>query len=129
MKVFLSHARKDEGSARTLRQCLEREGFSVWTPEDHILPGENWAKKMAKGLDQAELMVFLLTPRAFESDSLRRDFEFALGSQKYEGRVFSVLVGPTMQAGKDVPWILLRLPHIQVESIGEFPQAAKEINK
>lgn len=129
MKIFLSHARKDDYLARELGQRLEREGFSVWISEEQISPGENWAKKVAKGLDESELMVILLTPNAFESDSLRWNLEFALGSKKYADRVFSVLVGPTMQAGKDVPWILLTLPHRQVESVKEFPQVVRDIQQ
>jgi len=129
MKVFLSHARKDDDLARDLRALLENDGFSVWTPEDQISPGENWAKKVAKALDDSELMVFLLTPRAFESDSLRQNVEFAIGSEKYADRVFSVFVGPTMTAGKDVPWILLKLPHRQVGSAREFRQVVKDIRQ
>jgi hypothetical protein len=129
MKVFLSHARKDDGLARDLRACLDHEGFSVWTPEDQISPGENWAKKVAKALDNSELMVILVTPRAFESDTLRQNVEFAIGSEKYADRVFSVFVGSTAEAGKDVPWILLKLPHRQVRSVGDFPEVVKDIRQ
>jgi hypothetical protein len=45
-------------------------------------------------------MVVLLTPGALASGWLRQDIEFALGSKKYEGRVFSVFVGPALEAGK-----------------------------
>src|SRR5438477_9834875 len=116
MKIFLSHARKDEALARQLAQRLTRGGFTVWISEKEIAPGDNWAKKIGKALEASELMVFLFTPAAMESDRLRQDFEFAIGSRKYEDRVFSVFVGPTLEAGKDVPWILLKLPHRQVES-------------
>jgi hypothetical protein len=127
MKVFLSNARKDDGLARDLRQHLEREGFSVWTLEDDITPGENWAKKVARALDASELMVLLITPRAFDSDVLRQNVEFVIGSEKYADRVFSVFVGPTAEAGKDVPWILLNLPHRQVRSSKDFGEVVKDI--
>ena len=72
-------------------------------------------------------MVFLFTPGALESDTLRNDVELALGSKKYEGRVFSVVVGPTYKAGNDVPWILLKQPHKEVESAKGFAKVVKEI--
>jgi hypothetical protein len=72
-------------------------------------------------------MVLLLTPAAMESESLRQNLEFALGSSKYESRLFSVFVGPTQEAGRDVPWILLRLPHRQVESAKGFGEVVKDI--
>jgi hypothetical protein len=127
MKVFLNHARKDNDLARELRLKLEPEGFSVWTAEDQVFPGDNWAKKVAKALEDSDLMVVLLTPRSFESEFLRQNVQFALGSKKYAERVFSVFVGPTMDAGKDVPWILLRLPNRQVESASEFGDVVRDI--
>jgi hypothetical protein len=73
------------------------------------------------------MMVILLTPGALESDWQRRNIEFALGTKRFAGRVFSVFVGPTLQAGKDMPWILLKLPHRQVESARDFGDVVKEI--
>jgi TIR domain len=127
MKVFLSHASKDNALAHALANRLTQEGFSVWLADDEIAPGDNWAKKIGKALDEAELMVLLLTHAAMKSDSLRQNLEYALGARKYEGRFFSVIVGPTKKAGKDVPWILLRLPHCQVESAEQFGEVVKEI--
>jgi hypothetical protein len=127
MKIFLSHAGKDSALARQLAARLQDHGFRVWISEEQIAPGENWAKKMGKALDNSELMLILLTPAAFESDRIRQDLEFALGSKKYEGRVFSVFVGPTFKAGQDVPWILLKLPHRQVESSDDFGVVVEDI--
>lgn len=127
MKVFISHARKDGSLARQLAERLTRAGFTVWNSEKEIAPGDNWAKKIGKALDDSELMVILLTPKAMESDWLRQDIEFALGAKKFEGRVFSVFVGLTLKAGKDVPWILLELPHRQVDSARNFGEVVKEV--
>lgn len=91
------------------------------------MPGDNWAKKVGKALASSELMVVLLTPKGRESDCLRHDIDFALGSRKYEHRVFSVLAGVEAKASKDVPWILLKLPHCQVESAEEFRDAVRKI--
>src|SRR5260370_26858014 len=107
MKVLLSYARKDSDLARQLAERLRRRGFTVWISDQEITPGDNWGTKIGEALDDSELMVILLTPTALESDRVRQDIEFALGSRKYESRVFSVFVGPALEAGKDMPWILL----------------------
>ena len=60
----------------------------VWLFEDNITPGDNWAKKVGKAFDDAEWMVLLLTPAAMESDSLRQDIEFALGSRRMRAASF-----------------------------------------
>ena len=128
MKVFLSHARKDAELARRLVDSLKRAGYSAWTAEQDIDPGDNWARKIGDALDDSQLMVILLTPGAIDSDpSLRRDIEFALGSRHFEQRVFSVFVGPTLEAGKDLPWILLKLPNRDVASASEFDDVVSEI--
>jgi hypothetical protein len=124
MRVFLSHARKDSALAR---QLAADGGFTVWNPEEEIAPGDNWAKKVGNALESSEWMVILLTPGALRSDWLRHDIEFALGSKKYDGRVFSVFVGPPLEAGKDVPWILLKLPHRQIESANDFGDIVTEL--
>src|SRR4051794_16886023 len=104
MKVFLSHARKDDDLARKLGEQLTRTGFTVWLPEEQITLGDNWAKKVGKALDDSELMVILLTPKAMESDRVRQDIEFMLGAKKFAGRVFSVFVGSAAAARKHMPW-------------------------
>jgi hypothetical protein len=128
MRVFLSYARKDDALARKLAERLSNVGFTVWLAEDEIVPGENWAKKVGKALDASELMVFLLTPGALQSDSVRQDIEFAITARRLEGRVFSVFVGSSRDAAKHVPWILWKLPHRQVESASEFTDVVKEVH-
>jgi len=127
MKIFLSHARKDSQLARKLADLLTQAGFSVWLPEEEIAPGDNWAKKIGKALEESECMVILLTPNALESDWLRQNIEYALGSKKYEGRLFSVFVAPSPEIGKRVPWILQKLPHRQVESAKQFRRVIRDI--
>lgn len=127
MRIFVSHAWKDEELARRLREHLVHTGLSVWDPEEEIAPGDNWAKKTGKALADSDFMVVLLTPGAMKDGQVRQNIDFMLASRKYEGRVFTVFVGPTLEAGKDMPWILLRFPHRQVGSAREFGKVAKEV--
>jgi hypothetical protein len=129
MKVFLSHARKDITLASKLAALLRRRGFTVWMAEEQIVPGDNWAKKVGKALDETDLLVVLLTPGAMEADTLRRDIDFALGARRFEGRLFTVFVGPPRAAGKAVPWILLRLPYKQVGSAEELAKVVKAVQR
>ena len=122
MKIFISHARKDSDLALKLADRLKRSGFAVLRPETEMAPDE-----LGSAPQYSEFMIFLLTPGALEADTLRKDIEYALGSKKYDGRVFSVFVGPTIAAGKDMPWILLKLPWRQVESAKDFGEVAHAI--
>ena len=124
MKVFLSYARKDASLANALAEQLSRAGFDVWNPEESIAP----AKEIGSALEKSDLMVILLTPKAMESDWLRHEIEYALGERKFEGRLFTVFAGPVLEAGKDMPWILLRLPHRQIEHY-DFADAVNDIRE
>jgi hypothetical protein len=131
MQIFLNHAQRDGSLARELADRLAKVGLTIWRPEAEIFPGDNWAKKIGKALEESEGMVVLLTPRAADSDWFRENIQFALGSKKFANRVFTVFVGPTLQAGRDVPWILLKLPDAfeQVESAKDFGLVAKKIRR
>jgi hypothetical protein len=108
MKVFVSHSRSDEGFARELVSRLAAEGFKVWHG-DEVSPGDNWALKVGKALEESDAMVVLLSPDADKSDYVRRDIEYALGSPRYRNRLLSVVVRPTRR----IPWILRKLPLIR----------------
>src|SRR6266478_3495331 len=106
MKIFLSHAHSDNTLALELAKHLRKKGFEVFNPEEDVAPGDNWALRVGNSLQESEFIVFLLTPGASENEWLRKEIEFALGSKRHENRVFSVFVGPTLEIGADMPWIL-----------------------
>lgn len=112
MQVFISHAMADRELAGRLLSELQDAGVNVWNP-DSIFPGDNWAKETGKALEASEVMVVLITKTSIRSSPSPQDVQYALTSGKYRGRVVPVFVGlKTVEAGADVPWILLRLDPI-----------------
>lgn len=102
MQIFLSYARADGAFAKALSSQLERRGFSVWSPAEHVLPGDNVWLETGEALKKSKAMVVLVSPDSMRSEHVRREIEFALGDPKYEGRLFPVRVRET----PNVPWIL-----------------------
>lgn len=127
MNVFLSHAAKDESLASQLAQHLKSAGLNVLSPYADIIPGDNWAQKVPEALAESDLMLILVTPGAMQSDALRNDIEYALSSKRFRGRLMSVIVGPTGEPPRDVPWILLKQPHVQIDSASSFPDVIDEL--
>ena len=119
MQVFISHASKDKAVARHLAHRLTDAGLKVWIPEDEILPGDNWAKKVGEALEESDLMVVLITPHAFESEWLKEEIQYALTSEHYQGRLIPVFLGDKTETSTDVPWILRKLNPVQIEGRDE----------
>jgi hypothetical protein len=112
MQVFISHAHSDAGLARQLSQQLETQGFQVFDPAVELLPGDNWHLETGKALEASNAMVVLISPEAARSQSVQGEIQYALGSERFKGRLIPVEVEPT----QDFPWILRRLRWIKIES-------------
>ena len=67
MKVFISHAHTDEPLVNKVAAVLKDAGLEVWDDTREIMPGDNWAHKVAQALQESEAMVILLTPDALRS--------------------------------------------------------------
>jgi hypothetical protein len=105
MKVFLSYASVDEKWAKLLRERLSHAGLAVWDPNREVLPGQDWSAKISAALRDSDAMVVLVSPQAADSDSVRREIEYALGSPRYAHRLIPVVIRPT----RKLPWILEQL--------------------
>ncbi len=127
MKVFISHATDDEALAQRLAVTLREAGLEVWD-EGEILPGENWAARIAEALQESEAMVVLLTPSALRSSHVKHEIAYALGKQDYSGRLIPVFASPPEQLSKEeIPWILKSLRTVSLNGNGRDEEGLKEI--
>ena len=63
-KVFVSHAASDVFLASQLAEQVERAGLEVLNPYDDIVPGENWAEKVARDLEESDFLLIVITGRS-----------------------------------------------------------------
>src|ERR1051325_8076056 len=115
MKIFISHASKDAAVARQLAQELKLAGHSVWIPENEVLPGDNWAKKVGQALEDSDLIVVLVTRNAFQSEAVTKDIQYALPAEHIKGRLIPVYIGPESKPPSQMPWILKKLEPLRVK--------------
>lgn len=116
MQVFISHASADRALVEQLAAELEKAGINAWDPYRTVMPGDNWAMEAGKVLEGSQLMIVLLTRNAQDSPSVGHEVQYALTSGNYRGRVLPVLVNmATFEAGREVPWVLLRFESVPVE--------------
>ena len=124
MKVFISHSHEDNALAQRVAHALREAGLDVWD-DQNILPGDNWAGKIAEALDESRAMVILLTPHALASEAVRREIEYALGKESYSKRVIPVVVGAV--SDESFPWILRRLHMIRLAEPAQEEEGIQRI--
>jgi len=129
MKVFISHAFTESQLAKRVADSLREDGFQVWDPAE-ILPGENWANNLAKALQEAEAMIVLLTPESLKSFNVGSDISYAIGEEKYQGRIIPVIASALDNLDLEhIPWILKKFPVIFVPNLEQDNQELKEITQ
>lgn len=106
MSVFISHDLADQQVVRQIAQALRKNGLSVWDNSE-ILPGDNWAAMTAQALEEAEVMVLILTPKSIGSEYVKREIAYAFGERRFENRVVPVLAETQFEV--EVPWALRSL--------------------
>lgn len=105
MRVFISYAPTDRAWAEDLFRELTNEGLDVWLDAKELLPGDNWYLEAGQALRDSDAMVVLLSPSAVEAESVQRDVQYALGSERFQDRVIPVVLEPS----EKLPWILNRM--------------------
>ncbi|MGH9844970.1 MAG: toll/interleukin-1 receptor domain-containing protein [Blastocatellia bacterium] len=130
MKVFISHADTDAPLARKVALSLQQAGMDVWYAENEIFPGDNWAAKIADGLEDSNAMVVLMTEHAVHSNMVRWSINFALGSLNFAHRLITVFVGdPSMLPEAEIPWILRQLKTINLPANGHVDEGITQITQ
>ncbi|MFG2278758.1 TIR domain-containing protein [Streptomyces asoensis] len=86
--VFLSYAAQDAPEARKLEQALALTGIDVWS-DRKLRAGDQWARVISEALENAEVILVLISPSSLASAWVAREWQIALTRSK---RVIPVLV-------------------------------------
>ena len=128
MKVFISYSSKDENLATKIVESLEKAGLDAWYKKREILPGDNWAERVASGLKESNAMVVLVTPDALESDAVQSSISYALVEPAFSKRLIPVIVEESEDLLADkMPWIFKRLHTVKLSKDGQNEEQFKEI--
>jgi tetratricopeptide (TPR) repeat protein len=122
ISVFLSYAHEDEPLLRQLEthlSLLKRQGLiSTWY-DRQIVPGSNWAKVIDERLEQASIILLLVSPDFLASDYCYQD-EMKRALERHDlnqARVIPIVLRP-------VDWEGAPFAHLQV-----LPSNAKPVTR
>lgn len=106
-QVFLSRAETEAAVGDELRRQLQRQGLSVWTSQRDIRTGEDFQQAIERGIEQADNLVYLISPDVLRSRYCQHELDYALSLHK---RVIPILVRPVEPAA--VPAAIRQLQYI-----------------
>lgn len=84
----MSYSRREVGFVDDLTHRLEKAGFNIWLDYRSLIPGTPWAEQINKGLNEADLTLFVVSKESIASPYVELEWRHALEHNK---RVLLVL--------------------------------------
>ena len=91
-QVFISYAGEDRETMQKIRNSLRRESITVWTDKTDLKTGEVFDESIERGIEEADNVVYLLSPDSITSTYCQQELEIALSLNK---RIIPLLVRKT----------------------------------
>ena len=81
-RIFISYSRIDESFARKLALNLSRMGADIWIDVDDIPAGVKWSTAIQQGLDNADVMLVIISPDSMQSPNVEDEWQYYLDQNK-----------------------------------------------
>src|SRR6266567_3311042 len=83
LKVFISYSRRDSSEfSDELVAGLELAGFAPFLDRHDIAPGEDWETRLSGLIEQADTVVYVVSPEAIKSERCRWEVDRTLALSK-----------------------------------------------
>jgi hypothetical protein len=76
--VFISYSRREVGFVDDLASKLQKGGFKVWLDYRNLIPGEPWEDQINKGLDEAQVVLLVVSKTSIDSHNVELEWMHAL---------------------------------------------------
>jgi hypothetical protein len=108
--LFISYSRKDIEIARKLTQSIEGQGLDFWIDWEGIPPTVDWWREIERGIEGADIFLFLISPDSAKSKVCKQEIEHAAKNGK---RLIPVVVRDIKADDspaelKSLNWIFIR---------------------
>ena len=81
-QVFLSYSEKERASMETIANILMRKSFTVWTNKTDIQSGADFVESIYRGIEEADNLVFLMSPASLQSEYCQMELSHAFSLKK-----------------------------------------------
>lgn len=79
--IFISYSTTNLDWAEGVCQLLESNGYTVWMAPRDIAPGASWGAEIVRGINEARLMLLLLSSASNHSRQVAREVQLADAAQ------------------------------------------------
>jgi hypothetical protein len=86
-QMFVSYAHADYTLVERIVAAVEAQGTDMWLDRPDIHPGRTWAAEIVRAIKGARTVIVMCSPRAFESDNVKREVYLA---DRYKKRMLPV---------------------------------------
>lgn len=125
LHIFVSYARADGSEfAASLVAALEAAGFDPFLDRQDIVPGEPWEDRLSRLLQEADTLVYVITPASIRSERCSWEIDQA---RKLAKRIIPVVASEV--AVEDMPASLQRLNLVFFTRDLSFGQALKQLSE
>ena len=74
--AFISHSTKDWKAIRTIREHLERCGYSCFASERDLRHNANWQTQLVEAMDASDLLIYVHSKNSNESAEVSREINY-----------------------------------------------------
>ncbi len=116
--LFISYSRKDISFARKLAEAFKDQDLDFWIDWEGIPPTVDWWQEIEKGIEEADIFVFLISPDSAASKVCKEEIDCAVQNGK---RLIPLVVRDIK--GDEAPSELSHLNWIFLRDIDDFNAA------
>jgi hypothetical protein len=81
-KLFISYSRRQTPFVDRLADKLEDNGYSLWLDYQSLVPAKPWLDQIESGLDNADVLLLLVSKESLASDHVKPEWQGALKRKK-----------------------------------------------
>src|SRR5829696_1975339 len=120
--LFISYSRKDIEFAHKLTKAFKGQGLDFWIDWEGIPPTVDWWREIEKGIEEADIFLFLISPDSAKSKICGKEIDTAIENGK---RIVPIVVREIQW--EDTPPQLGHLNYIFFSRDDDFDTAIKKL--
>lgn len=102
--IFISYSRQDLTFVERLSNDLNTSGIRVWLDVNQILPGESWDDQIQQALEEASVVIVVLSKNSTESQAVKDEINYFMEDGK--------TILPIVIDDCDIPFRLRRFQYL-----------------